>query len=298
MQPSLLILAAGMGSRYGGLKQIDGVGPGDETIIEYSIYDAIRAGFGKIVFVIRKDIEAAFRERFEPIRPEGITFAYVFQEMDSYIGNQEPAERTKPWGTAHAVLVARDAVAEPFAVINADDYYGTVAFADMASFLNHQVTPQRYAMMGYRLANTLSEHGSVSRGVCVVNEQGDLHHVDERTQVQWHDGSIIYRENDHSFPVDSNSAVSMNFWGFHPDVFPIIETRFHQFIRESRDQPKAEFFIPLFIQEMIDSQKVRVHVLPCPDKWYGVTYREDKPMVQEAFKALVENGVYPHPLWG
>lgn len=297
MKPSLVILAAGMGSRYGGLKQIDGVGPGDETIIEYSIYDAIRAGFGKIVFVIRKDIEDAFRERFEPIKPEGVTFAYVFQEMDSYLGDLPATDRTKPWGTAHAVLVARDAVNEPFAVINADDYYGTVAFADLADFLIHRASPSRYAMMGYQLANTLSEHGSVSRGVCVVNKEGDLHHVDERTQVQWQDGGIIYRENEESISVDRNSSVSMNFWGFHPEVFPIIEKRFHQFVRETQDQPKAEFFIPLLIQEMIDRKEVKVNVLPCQDRWYGVTYREDKPMVQAAFQKLVEEGVYPPRLW-
>ncbi|MCF8237022.1 MAG: nucleotidyltransferase [Saprospiraceae bacterium] len=298
MKPSLVILAAGMGSRYGGLKQIDGVGPGDETIIEYSIYDALRAGFGKIVFVIRKDIEDAFRERFEAIRPADAEFVYVFQEMDSYTNGQRNTERTKPWGTAHAVLVAWDAIQEPFAVINADDYYGNAAFADMAGFLQTRATPDTYAMMGYQLSKTLSDHGSVSRGVCAVNENGNLHHVDERTQIQWQDGDIIYKEGESSISVDKDSAVSMNFWGFHPTVFPIIEKRFHQFIQESADQPKAEFFIPLFIQEMIDREDVRVNVLPCEDRWYGVTYKEDKPMVQEAFRQLVKAGTYPHPLWG
>lgn len=297
MKPSLVILAAGMGSRYGGLKQIDGVGPNEETIIDYSIFDAIRAGFGQIVFVIRKDIETAFRERFEAIRPEGVTFTYVFQEMDSYTSGLPTAERSKPWGTAHAVLVAAEAVREPFAVINADDYYGTEAFGAMAAFLNNEVSPDRYAMMGYNLANTLSEHGSVSRGVCSVTQEGNLHHVDERTQVQWQDGQIIYMEGEQSFPVDRDSPVSMNFWGFDPSVFPIIENRFHQFIGETQDQPKAEFFIPLFIQEMIDSAQVTVKVIPCEDRWYGVTYREDKPMVQQAFRNLVEQGVYPDRLW-
>ncbi len=298
MKPSLVILAAGMGSRYGGLKQIDGVGPNDETIIEYSIYDALRAGFGKIVFVIRKDIEAAFRERFEAIRPADAEFVYVFQEMDSYTNGLGNTDRTKPWGTAHAVLAAWDAVKEPFAVINADDYYGNAAFADMARFLQERVSPDTYSMMGYQLAKTLSDHGSVSRGVCVVNDKGNLHHVDERTQIQWQDGAIIYKEGETSVSVDQDSSVSMNFWGFHPTVFPIIEERFHRFINESADQPKAEFFIPLFIQEMIDREDVQVNVLPCLDRWYGVTYREDKPMVQEAFKKLVEANTYPHSLWG
>lgn len=297
MKPSLVILAAGMGSRYGGLKQIDGVGPNDETIIDYSIFDAIRAGFGQIVFVIRKDIEAAFRERFEAIRPDGVTFTYVFQEMDSFTNGLLAAERSKPWGTAHAVLVAADAVKEPFAVINADDYYGTAAFSAMAAFLTNEVGPDRYAMMGYNLANTLSEHGSVSRGVCAVTAEGNLHHVDERTQVQWMDGTIIYMEGEQAFPVDRDSAVSMNFWGFDPTVFPIIEKRFHQFIQDTREQPKAEFFIPLFIQEMIDADQVTVKVIPCEDRWYGVTYREDKPMVQAAFRQLVDQGVYPASLW-
>ncbi len=298
MKPSLVILAAGMGSRYGGLKQIDGVGPHDETIIEYSIYDALRAGFGKIVFVIRKDIEEAFRERFEAIRPADAQFVYVFQEMDSYTNGLGTTDRTKPWGTAHAVLAAWEAVQEPFAVINADDYYGTDAFSDMARFLKEKASPAVFSMMGYQLAKTLSDHGSVSRGVCVVNADGNLHHVDERTQVQWEGDQIIYMEGDQRIPVDRNSSVSMNFWGFHPSVFPIIEKRFHQFIQETTGQPKAEFFIPLFIQEMIDREEVKVNVLPCQDRWYGVTYREDKPMVQEAFRKLVEAGTYPQPLWG
>lgn len=297
MKPSLVILAAGMGSRYGGLKQIDGVGPHNETIIEYSIFDALRAGFGRIVFVIRKDIEAAFKERFEQIRPADAQFEYVFQELDSYTEGRAMADRTKPWGTAHAVLAASEVVREPFAVINADDYYGTEAFGIMADWLMSRCSPDLFSMMGYKLANTLSEYGSVSRGVCALDADGFLARVDERTQVQWQGRDIIYMENDKAHQVDEHSSVSMNFWGFHHDLFPRIKDRFHQFMAETLEQPKAEFFIPLLIQEMIDRQEVRVSVLPCHDRWYGVTYREDKPMVQAAFLALCEEGVYPSPLW-
>lgn len=297
MKPSLVILAAGMGSRYGGLKQIDGVGPHQETIIDYSIYDALRAGFGKIVFVIRKDIEEAFRERFEAIRPQGAQFLYVFQELDSFTEGRPMAERSKPWGTAHAVLAASTAVQEPFAVINADDYYGREAFGVIAEWLKTRCTPSRYAMMGYKLANTLSEYGSVSRGVCALDQDGFLARVDERTQVQWQGQDIIYMENGLAHTLDAHSSVSMNFWGFHPDIFPILQDRFRRFMNETLDQPKAEFFIPLIVQEMIDEGQVQVSVLPCHDRWYGVTYREDKPMVQAAFLAMCEAGDYPSPLW-
>jgi dTDP-glucose pyrophosphorylase len=297
MKPSLVILAAGMGSRYGGLKQIDGVGPHNETIIDYSIYDALRAGFGKIVFVIRKDIEAAFRDRFERIKPQGAEFAYVFQELDSFTEGLETADRTKPWGTAHAVLAASTAVQEPFAVINADDYYGQEAFGIMAEWLKSRCHPRRYAMMGYKLANTLSEYGSVSRGVCALDANGFLARVDERTQVQWQGQEIIYLEDGRPHPVDAHSSVSMNFWGFDPSVFTVIRERFIRFVKETMEQPKAEFFIPLFVQEMIDRGDIQVSVLPCHDRWYGVTYKEDKPMVQAAFMAMCEAGDYPSPLW-
>lgn len=297
MKPTLVVLAAGMGSRYGGLKQIDGVGPHDETIIEYSIYDAIRAGFGRVVFVIRKDIEEPFRERFEALKPKGVVFDYVFQELDTCADGLDIGDRSKPWGTAHAVLAARDAIHEPFAVINADDYYGTDSFGRMAGFLTGQVSPTLYAMMGYRLANTLSEHGSVSRGVCRVDDRGLLVRIDERTQVQWSGKTIVYMENGAPVEIGEDSAVSMNFWGFHPAVFGDLENRFREFVRNHTDQPKAEFFIPLFIQEKIDGGEAEVVVIPCPDRWYGVTYREDKPLVQGAFRQLAEEGTYPTPLW-
>lgn len=296
MKPSLVILAAGMGSRYGGLKQIDGVGPHDETIIEYSIHDALKAGFDQIVFVIRHDIEAAFKDRFEPLRPEGVRFSYVFQELDSFLDGRTAGSRTKPWGTAHAVLAASEVVHEPFAVINADDYYGRDAFAQLAHWLETECTPHHFAMVGYRLANTLSEYGTVSRGVCVLDEEGFLARVDERTQVGWQGKEIHYMENGASRVLDSQSVVSMNFWGFHPSVFPVIRERFHRFVDERASDPKAEFFIPLLIQEMMDKGDVRVSVLPCHDRWYGVTYKEDKPLVQNAFRTMIEQGIYPSPL--
>jgi UTP-glucose-1-phosphate uridylyltransferase len=297
MKPTLLILAAGMGSRYGGLKQIDGVGPHDEAIIEYSIYDAIRAGFGKITFVIRKDIEAAFKARFEAIKPADVTFEYVFQELDSCTEGHLHGDRTKPWGTAHAVLVAKDAIKEPFAVINADDYYGKDAYRIMADWLNLHCRSDLGAMMGYRLANTLSDHGFVSRGVCAVDDQGYLLRIDERTQVQWQESDVIYMEGDKAFQVDPESAVSMNFWGFHPDIFPALQASFLRFITANAGQPKAEFFIPLIVQEGMDASNMAVQVLPCPDKWIGVTYREDKPVVQAAFAEMTARGIYPSPLW-
>lgn len=297
MKPTLVILAAGMGSRYGGLKQIDGVGPNNETIIDYSIYDSISAGFGEIVFIIRKDIEAAFRDRFEAIRPKDISFQYVFQELDSFVNYDGTIDRTKPWGTGHAVLVAKDVVRTPFAVINADDYYGRDAFAIMAKWLTTSCSPDHYAMMGYSLSHTLSEYGSVSRGVCALDDRGFLARIDERTQVQWSGREVVYMEGDQAVPLDIHSPVSMNFWGFHPSLFEPLMERFQQFVAEHKEHPKAEFFIPLFIQEWIDAGHLRVSVLPCHDRWYGVTYKEDKPIVQQAFLQMTERGDYPVPLW-
>lgn len=297
MKPSLVILAAGMGSRYGGLKQIDGVGPNDEAIIEYSIYDALRAGFGKIIFVIRKDIEEAFKERFDAIKPADATFIYVYQEMDTATEGHPYEHRQKPWGTAHAVLAAQSAINEPFAVINADDYYGRKAYTLMARWLMSECDPSHFSMMGYRLANTLSEHGAVSRGVCVLNEEGFLARIDERTKVQWRDGQIIYLENDTAFTVDPESSVSMNFWGFHHTMFEALQASFLQFMEAHKDDPKSEFFIPLIVQELMDADEVKVSVIPCPDHWIGVTYREDKPIAQAAFAKMVEQGQYPSKLW-
>ncbi len=295
-----MILAAGMGSRYGGLKQVDGVGPHGEAIIEYSIYDAIRAGFGKVVFVIRKEIEAAFREKIGDKFADKIDVQYAFQHVDSPVEgiDEWPAERTKPWGTAHAMLVARDIIDQPFAVINADDYYGASAFDDMAGFLKEECSPERQAMLGYVLENTLSEKGHVNRGVCVMNAAHNLTEVNERLKIH-RDGDQAFYEEDgqaHALPIDA--LVSMNFWGFHPSIFEEIRTQFVDFVKTRGDEPKSEFFIPLFVDKLINDGAITVKVIPCKETWYGVTYKEDKARVEAAFAKMVQQGVYPAPLWG
>lgn len=299
MKPTLLILAAGMGSRYGGLKQIDGVGPCEETIIEYSIYDAIRAGFGKVVFVIRPDIEDVFKEAISTKFEDQIEVAYAFQEINTPIeGITEFPEREKPWGTAHAVLVAQDKINEPFAVINADDYYGITGFKSMADFLTNECTPDTYSMIAYILENTLSDHGTVSRGVCEMDEQNNLTDVVERFKVH-KDGATVFCENEEGTKIQlpDNCLVSMNFWGFHPDVFPVMRAQFVEFVKENEAKPKAEFFIPLVVNRQIQSGAAKVRVLPNNEQWYGVTYKEDKEAVQAAFKALTDSGKYSAPLW-
>ncbi|MCB0629764.1 MAG: nucleotidyltransferase [Lewinella sp.] len=299
MKPSLLILAAGMGSRYGGLKQVDSVGPGGEAIIEYSIYDAIRAGFGKVVFVIRRDIEQAFREQIGGKFEDKIQVEYVFQDMDYPVpGIDEFPEREKPWGTAHAMLVAENAIQEPFAVINADDYYGVEGFATCADFLTRDCRPDHHCMVGYVINNTLSDHGTVNRGVAAMDEDHYLTEVNERLKIQRKDGTISYLgEDDKRYPLKEDDLVSMNFWGFHPAIFGVIRSQFVEFVNANRDNPKAEFFIPLFVDNQINAGEARYKVLVSNDRWYGVTYREDKPIVQEAFGELVAEGRYPAPLW-
>lgn len=299
MKPTLLILAAGMGSRYGGLKQIDAVGPAGEAIIEYSIFDAIRAGFGKVVFVIRKDIEDAFKEKFAGKFEDQIEVAYAFQAIDSPIEGLDdiPASREKPWGTQHAVLVAKDLINEPFCVINADDYYGSTAFDAMADFLTNRVSTVHYSMVGYELLKTLSDHGSVNRGVCEMDENNFLTDTNERTKITKTDEGIYYMEGDEKHDLPADSLVSMNLWGFHPNIFESSREQFIDFVKENYDKPKAEFFIPLVINKMINNNVLKVTVLPNDQRWYGVTYKEDKPHVQEAFAKMTEEGKYPTPLW-
>lgn len=298
MKPTLLILAAGMGSRYGGLKQIDPLGPNGETIIEYSIYDAIEAGFGKVVFVIREEFAAEFKKRFEGLVGGRIELAYAYQAVDTPVeGVTDLPAREKPWGTMHAVIVAEHLINEPFAVINADDYYGKDGFHQIADFLRNRCTPDTYAMMGYVLRNTLSLNGHVSRGVCKADNKGDLSAVNERTKIHWEGDRVIYHEGENSFEVDPDSVVSMNFWGFHPNVFRTGREQFIRFVQENRDNPKAEFFIPLVADNLIHEGKARFNVLTSQDRWYGVTYREDRPEVVEAFQRLVDEGKYPSPLW-
>lgn len=290
-----------MGSRYGGLKQIDAVGMNGEAIIEYSIYDAIRAGFGKVVFVIRKDIEEAFKAKFSGKFEDKITVEYAFQETDTPVaGLTVFPPREKPWGTGHAVLVAKNAINEPFAVINADDYYGVAAFKQIADFLTNRCTADHYAMIGYTLKNTLSDHGHVNRGICSTDENGYLTTVVEREKIQRDKhGEVFFPDKEdgtkHVLPEDA--LVSMNYWGFHPSYFDALETHFRSFVSENKDQPRAEFYIPFVVNKQLNNKEIRLSVIPNNEQWYGVTYREDKEIVVSAFKKLTNDGVYPTSLW-
>jgi choline kinase len=298
MQPTLLILAAGMASRYGSMKQTQGFGPSGETIMDYSIYDAIRAGFGKVVFIIRKDFADSFKNSFEPRLKGKIKTAYVYQEMDSFLhGYQIPEGRTKPWGTGHAVLCAKNEIKEPFAVINADDFYGADSFVKAAAFLQQECTEKKYAIIGYDLAKTLSEHGTVSRGVCRVNPEGNLIEITERTKIYHEDGSIVYEENEVKNILSGNTTVSMNFWCFHPTLFIETEKLFDIFVRENSHNIKAEFFIPIPADAFIKKQNGCIKVIMCASQWFGVTYREDAPSVKASIEKLVETGSYPSSLW-
>jgi NDP-sugar pyrophosphorylase family protein len=297
MKPTLMILAAGIGSRYGGLKQIDGMGAGDEAILEFSIFDALRAGFGKIVFIIRKDIETEFRARVGSKFEGKIPVEYAFQELDTDLGwLKEKLTRTKPWGTAHAMLAAKKIIKEPFAVINADDYYGPEAFQTLADFLTTKVSKKKMAMVGYRLSNTLSENGSVARGVCHA-KRGYLTDVVEHTKIE-KKGRVIQNtfEDGSVSKLPAATIVSMNFWGFHPQVFKDIEKMWRPFVEANLENPKAEFFIPLIVNHLVESGEGRCAVLPCEAKWFGVTYTNDKPIVQKAMRDFAKAGIYPVPL--
>lgn len=298
MKPTLLILAAGMASRYGSLKQIAGFGPSGETIMDYSIYDAIRAGFGKVVFIIRKDFAQDFKDIFEPRLKGKIEIDYVFQEMSAHMGDfQVPEGRTKPWGTAHAVLCAREVVKEPFAVINADDFYGRDAFEKAYKFLTEDCSPSRYAIIGYELANTLSDHGTVSRGVVNLDEKGDMAGINERTKIARFDGKIKYEDNGVQYEVPEDSKVSMNFWCFDDGVFGVSEKMFQQFLAENIEDPKSEFFIPIVADQYVKEGMGVVNVIPTSAQWFGVTYKEDAPVVQQSINDLVASGEYPSNLW-
>ena len=299
MESTLLILAAGMASRYGSMKQIQGFGPSGETIMDYSIYDAIESGFTKVVFVIRKDFAENFKAIFEPKLKGRIKTDYVYQDLHSYVGDhQVPADRTKPWGTAHAVLCAKEVIKEPFAVINADDFYGRDAFQKAHAFLNGDCSPKLYSIIGYELIKTLSENGSVSRGVCEVDAKNNLISIAERVKIyKGENGKITYEEGDKKFEVPSDSKVSMNFWCFHPDVFPFIEKIFGEFLKESSSNPKAEFFIPIIGDRFIKAGLGAIEVIPTSAQWFGVTYKEDAPDVQKSLNKLIEDKVYPTKLW-
>lgn len=287
-----------MASRYGSMKQIDGFGPNGETIIDYSIYDAIKAGFGKVSFIIREEFAEPFKAIFEPKLKGRIETDYVFQSYDlKPFGIDKTIERAKPWGTAHAVLSARNQVHEPFCVINADDYYGYDAFEKMAKFLTTEVADDHYSLVGYQIGKTLSEYGSVSRGVCDVDQQGNMTAINERTKVYLKDGKIVYEENEIEYPLSEDSRVSMNFWGFTPAVFEQTEEMFREFVNENENNPKAEFFIPLAADGLIKSGIANFKVIPTSSKWFGVTYKEDKPIVQKNISELVASGAYPENLW-
>jgi dTDP-glucose pyrophosphorylase len=301
MKPTLLILAAGIGSRYGGMKQIDQVGPSGEAIIDYSLYDAIKAGFGKIVFVIRRDIENDVREFLENKLPEKVKIEFVHQELNMIPeGLTYPLERIKPWGTAHAIWVAEKAIKEPFVAINADDFYGRGSYIKMADYLvsNSDINNANFCMIGYQIQRTLSEFGSVSRGICEADEQSFLKAVVERTEIFRKNGKIVYRdENSNEVPVSGDTLVSMNIWGFTPVIFKYIEQQFSEFIRKNISNIKAELYIPKIVNELLKSGKANVKILPATDKWFGVTYREDKPLAVQNIRELIKQGVYPENLW-
>ncbi len=300
MKPTLFVLAAGMGSRYGGLKQLDGLGPSGETIMDYSIYDAIKAGFGKIVFVIRESFAKDFSEQVIDKFKNIIEVETVFQDISNVPeGFAYNPEREKPWGTNHAVLMGKDVIKEPFAVINADDFYGQESFAILADFLRSVAGKQNeYCMVGYRVGNTLSESGSVSRGVCEVDDKGNLTNVVERTHIEEKGGTIIFvDENSAEHPLHATTPVSMNMWGFTPDYFDYSLEFFKEFLLAEGQKLKSEFYIPLAVNNLIVEGRATCKVLDTPSKWFGVTYAEDRPQVVLKINELVRKGVYPNQLF-
>lgn len=301
MKPTLVVLAAGMGSRYGGLKQVDPVGPSGEAILDYSVFDAHRAGFGKVVFIIRKDFEAEFKEKvgakYEGILP----VEYCYQDINDLPAPfTVPADRAKPWGTAHAIRAARDVVKEPFAAINADDFYGHDAFAKLAAFLQKPAPEDgkfHFAMVGYKLDLTLSDNGSVARGICMVSE-GKLESVTEMTKlVRVPDGAENREDESAPVKLTGEERVSMNLWGFTPELFSALEARFPAWLEKNGSAPKSEWYIPFVVDELIHEGKADVEVLPTDSNWFGVTYREDKPFVTEEIGKLVTAGEYPQSLF-
>lgn len=298
MKPTLLILAAGMASRYGGMKQIESFGPGGETIMDYSIYDAIRAGFGKIVFIIREDFSENFKAIFEPKLKGRVETDYVYQDLRSYLdGFTVPPDRTKPWGTAHAVLCAKTAVKEPFAVINADDFYGRDAFQKAYQFLVNECKEDTYSIVGYELLKTLSDNGTVNRGVCQVDASGNLSSIAERLNISMKDGKILCDDNAEPKELSRDSQVSMNFWCFHPSVFSYSEKLFNEFLTKHIHEPKSEFFIPIVADQFIHDGTGVIKVIPTSALWFGVTYKEDAPEVRKSVNDLVQSGEYPPSLW-
>lgn len=299
MKPTLLILAAGMGSRYGKLKQMDSFGPNGETIIEYSIYDAIAAGFGKLVFIVRDSFKTEFETYFRSKLDGKIDMEFVSQELNivpdgmSYI-----EERQKPWGTAHAIWVAKNVINEPFGVINADDYYGVEAYSQLASFLTDQQNNKDFAVVAYYLRNTLSDHGTVNRGVCTLNEEGHLIDVKECVKIKRYlDGIIRYPLDEGNAELSEDTLVSMNMWGFLPSYFDYCESMFIDFLKNEGMKLTSEFYIPTLVDNLIKNNILNVSVIDTESDWFGVTYQEDKPFVMDKITSLIENGVYPKNLW-
>ena len=299
MKPTLVILAAGMASRYGSMKQIQSFGPDGETIMDYSIYDAIRAGFGKVVFIIREEFAEQFKAIFEPKLNGRIATDQAYQHLSAFTnGYAVPADRTKPWGTGHAVLCCKGKVNEPFAVINADDFYGKDAFAKAYTFLTTQCNEQTYCIIGYQLRNTLSDNGTVSRGVCDVDAAGNLTDINERTKIFARpEGDIVYEENDQLTVLPENSLVSMNYLCFAPGFIGLAESLFNDFLEKQGQELKSEFYIPTVTKHFVQSGKGVVKVIPTSSQWFGVTYKEDAPGVQASINALVAAGEYPSSLW-
>ena len=300
MRPTLLVLAAGLGSRYGGLKQLDGLGPNGETIMDYSIYDAVKAGFGKVVFVIRKSFENEFREKVTKKYEHLLPVEIVFQELDNLPqGFELSPDRVKPWGTNHALMMGKSVINEPFAVINADDFYGRKSYEVICDFLlKLKDSKNMYCMVGYRVGNTLSESGTVARGVCETDENSNLTGIVERTQIKRNDGVVQFLdEKDEWVSIPDNKPVSMNMFGFTPDYFEYSDEFFVDFLKENNEKLKAEFFIPTLVNDLIVDDKIEMRVLDTTSQWFGVTYQEDRPFVVSKFQELVDKGDYPSPLF-
>jgi len=297
-KPILVILAAGMASRYGSAKQVESFGPFGEKIIDYSIYDAIRAGFGKVVFVIREEFLDVMKSNVGDKLPDTVEVEYVYQDFDlRKFGVDRVVERQKPWGTGHAVMSAEPTVDRPFCVINADDFYGYDAFQKMADFLKERATDQEMALVGFEVGNTLSDFGYVSRGVCEVNATDHLQSVTERTNIYRKEGSIVYAQQEDETILPNNTRVSMNFWGFTPKIFEVARGLFPGFVEKNYENPKAEFFIPDLPDYMVKQGLANFSVLPTDAKWFGVTYKEDKEQVQQSIQQLIVDGHYPQRLW-
>jgi NDP-sugar pyrophosphorylase family protein len=299
--PALIVMAAGIGSRYGGLKQIEPIGPNGEIILDYSVFDAKQAGFQKVIFVINREIDIVFRDRISQTIGDSIEIDYVYQDLQNLpVGFRVPAGRNKPWGTAHAVLSCKHTLDTNFAVINADDYYGRSAFSSIADWDKLHPDASEFCMVGYQLQKTLTKHGFVSRGICKIDLNGNLISVHERTKIQEIDGHVKYSENGHTWHnIPRDSQVSMNMWGFTIGLFDELDEQFENFLVENHDNLKtAEFFLPEVINRLLEQNQIKVKVLPTSENWFGVTYQEDVHRVVEEIRNKIDNGIYPNKLWG